>query len=222
MIKAQYRIEKETDEVMGDCHGLFIRNKLIASTDRVDGGYCVRWYSRKTLSELAEALRTFYAGLRMDIVDKSEQKIFTNPGMYIIFNGSISGGIKVVVRDTEQDLGEVQVPKALASLDDFITNTEPVAAFFKRGYQNNLGSVRVVTPYCDMFLEQYGRPLKLIAVMADDQVNLAGPLASPIRATTNFQRYANTSYFPSALADLVERVITPQSIGENSKELRDF
>ncbi len=205
MMKAEYRIETKEDKDFGDSYGLFIKDKFIASTERVDSGYSVRWHSTKTLPSLAAALRLFYAGLQVDTVDTSDQKIFSVPGLYPIFNGSISAGVKIVVGDEDAEV--YPIPKAYASLDDFMTNTEPVAAFFKRGYQSNIGSVRIATPYCDMFLEQYGKPIVLVTVMTDDRVNLTDALVKSIQTTTRFQRYANASYFSSALGELVGKAI---------------
>src|SRR3989338_247710 len=181
MIKTKYRIEKEEDEEKGSSYGLFIKDTFIASTERVTGGYCVRWNSKRTLSDLADALRNFYEELHMDIIDKSDKKMFSTPGMYPLFDGSISVGVKIVVGDEDTEVNHT--PEAYASLDDFMNNTEPVAAFFNRGYQNNIGSVRIVTPYCDMFLEQYGKPIVLFTVMTDDRVNLADALVKPIQRT---------------------------------------
>ncbi|MEK6922021.1 MAG: hypothetical protein AABX82_09080 [Nanoarchaeota archaeon] len=182
----------------------YIGQKCFASAERIYGAYIICWPSDKPQREVAEALRKMYSSIKVDLVDRSDEKLLAS-GVYENYNGK--GSIKPNITQTREGIilkfGRVKI---IATLDDYCANTPPMQEYFGRDFNDNIGSVRIVTPYCDMFIEQWGNSHLSLSIMGDDRIDLSTQIVEAMRATIAMEEVATHSLLETVIGDIIERL----------------
>lgn len=196
-------------------HKLYFNDSFLVCSERIFGAYTIRWITKKNMEEAATALRLFYHSIQEDIVDRTDKKIFA-PGVYV-FEGALPTKVEVnmtipLSSDSEEIseviMGSNELPKPYASLDDFFANKPNIQRVLQREFKDNTGIIRVVTPYCDMFLERFATEHLYMTIMIEEALSIASQVASAIRLTKSLELTVQNSDFEYALHELTERVRT--------------
>lgn len=185
-------------------YALFIDEKCFAAAERITGAYIVRWPSNKPKVDIAETLRRFYSSIKIDIVDRCKEKLLPT-GVYENYNGkeSINPRITQTGEGVILAFGRAQ---QLTSLDDYCANTPTIQDYFSRDFNDNVGSVRIVTPYCDMFIEQWGGSDLSLTIMTDESIDLSKQITQAMRATVSIPKVATHPHLEIIIRDVVNRL----------------
>ena len=174
---------------------------LLVTGERLPGAYLFRWQSSLPKKEIADALRSLYYSITDDLIGDEDRKLIQKYGVYEILNGSLQATISASPDGVGIRFGKTDF---IASLDAYCADAPEVAAYFSTDYRNRIGSTRIVTPYCDLFIEQYGGNIYDVVVMADERIDLTKHITRTLQSTA--QERANHPLLETTIGDIVERL----------------